>query len=66
MTTNINMVKNCAFCKYWYDPTNSAIKPVAAHQNMWAYEDRALRKCIKTNTDKPAYASCARFESKMF
>ena len=24
---NIKNTKICAFCKYWYDPTNSAIKP---------------------------------------
>ena len=24
---NIKHVKKCAFCKKWYDPTNSAIAP---------------------------------------
>ena len=24
---NIKTAKHCAFCKYWYDSTNSAIEP---------------------------------------
>ena len=65
---NIKTVKKCAFCKYWYDPTNSAIAPVAPNINMWGvatdmYNDR--KKCIKTNLPKSAVDSCSRFECKL-
>ena len=31
--------KRCAFCKYWYDPSNSAIKPVNPKNHSWEYDE---------------------------
>ena len=67
-TFNIKHCKYCCICKYWYDPTNSAITPVAPNINMWGvatdmYNDR--KKCLKTNLPKSAVHSCSRFECKL-
>ena len=67
-TFNLKHCKYCCICKYWYDPTNSAIAPVAPNINMWGvatdmYNDR--KKCIKTNLPKSAVDSCSRFECKL-
>lgn len=56
----------CAFCKNWYDPTNSAIKPVAPQINMWAIvEGYQKAKCLHFGTDKVALLTCQYFESKV-
>ena len=67
-TFNIKHCKYCCICKYWYDPTNSAITPVAPNINVWGvatdmYDDR--KKCLKTNLPKSAVNSCSRFECKL-
>ena len=67
-TFNLKHCKYCCICKYWYDPTNSAIAPVAPNINMWGvatdmYNDR--KKCIKANLPKSAVDSCSRFECKL-
>ena len=36
---NIKHVKKCAFCKNWYDPTNSAITPKSPAIGMWEIKD---------------------------
>lgn len=47
MTVNTKTVKKCAFCKYWYDPTNSAISPRSPKINLWEYDDKAKCKCLQ-------------------
>ena len=54
MTVNTKTVKKCAFCKYWYDPTNSAISPRSPKINLWEYDDKAKCKCLQKNYDMKA------------
>lgn len=56
---NINSVKKCAFCKHWYDPTNSAIAPRAPRIGMWEIKDPNQKcTCLKKNLPMPATAFC--------
>ena len=64
-TANIKTVKKCAFCKYWYDPTNSAISPRSTKINLWEYDDKAKMKCLQKNYDMRASAFCGKYECKL-
>lgn len=60
--------KYCCICKNWYDPTNSAITPVAPTNNTWGivcdmYNDRKM--CLKSNINKSAVDTCGKFECKV-
>lgn len=57
-------IKRCAFCKNWYDPTNSAINPKAGRY-MWEYESSAKNKCREKNLITNAGQGCAKFELKL-
>lgn len=50
LTANIRTIKKCALCKYWYDPTNSAISPRFPKINLWQYDDTARMKCLQKIT----------------
>ena len=60
-----NNVKRCAFCKFWYDPTNKYIQPHIPAQRLWKFEPYVRCKCLKTNLDVASQMSCARFENKI-
>lgn len=62
---NIKTVKKCAFCKHWYDPTNSAISPRSPHINLWEYDDKCKKKCLKKNYDMAASSFCGKYECKL-
>lgn len=64
-TVNIKTVKKCVFCKYWYDPTNSAISPRSPRINLWDYNERAKMKCLQKNCDMVAGAFCNKYECKL-
>lgn len=64
-TVNIKTVKKCAFCKYWHDPTNSAIFPRSPKINLWEYNEKAKMKCLQKNYDMKASAFCGKFECKL-
>ena len=64
-TANIKNIKKCAFCKYWYDPTNSAINPRSPQINIWEYDDKAKCKCLQRNYDMNASAFCGKYELKL-
>ena len=50
MNVNVKLSKKCALCKYWYDPTNSAITPVNPKIGIWEINDTDKKsKCLKTN-----------------
>lgn len=55
----------CAFCRYWYDPANSYIKPQKFGTNKWSYEKNARCKCLKYGIGKPAYLHCSSYECKV-
>ena len=66
-TVNIKYVKKCAFCKNWYDPTNSAITPKSPAIGMWEIKDINQKcMCLKKNIPMAANAFCGRdFVSKL-
>lgn len=56
----------CAFCKYWYDPTNSAIEPVGGSSGFWRFDMSKEALCMKTvrmkrNPGRAAASTNARF-----
>ena len=60
--------KICAFCKYWYDPTNSAISPKNPYMGIWEYDREATSKCLihKSPTKCPAHSSgCSDYVCKI-
>lgn len=58
-------IKKCAFCKNWYDPTNSAIEPMQGIK-MWKYEQGVKKKCRARN-DMLTVSSytCPKFQCKL-
>lgn len=57
---NIKFTKKCAFCKNWYDPTNSAIAPKAPVIGMWEIKDINQKcMCLEKNIQMPANAFCS-------
>lgn len=57
-------MKRCAFCKHWYDPTNSAIVP--KKNKLWEYDSDARSICRKRNSMKTkANYTCNKFECKL-
>lgn len=64
-STNVKIFKKCAFCKYWYDPTNEHIAPKTPSSNIWMYETSVRCKCLKRNTTMSATNVCAHYECKV-
>ena len=67
MNVNVKLSKKCALCKYWYDPTNSAITPVNPKIGIWEINDTDKKsKCLKTNLNMRAGSLCTKyFECKL-
>lgn len=54
----------CAFCKHWYDPTNSAITPL--HGNWWEFDRGKEARCMKSvGLKTKGRHSCGKFELKI-
>lgn len=64
---NVKYMKKCAFCKNWYDPTNSAIMPKSPAIGLWEIKDTNKKcLCMKKNIQMPASAFCSQdFVSKI-
>lgn len=62
---NIKTNKLCAFCKYWYDPTNQYIQPANLPCNIWKYETNAKCLCTKKNYPMGAGSNCSQYECKL-
>ncbi len=63
MTVNPSRDHKCAFCKHWYDPTNSCIQPKTL--NTWMYDRSARKKCLKKGIETRSWASCRQYEGKI-
>jgi len=57
--------RKCAFCKYWYDPTNQAIAPKAPNIGLWEYNPRLKAKCLSRNSETDSFYGCSRFVCKL-
>ncbi len=53
----------CAFCKHWYDPTNSALKP-RVNKNLFDVNEKIRCRCNKKSLITPALSTCPLFERK--
>ena len=67
ITVNVKYTKKCAFCKNWYDPTNSVIAPKSPAIGMWEIKDINHKcMCMVKNIPMPAGGFCNRdYESKI-
>jgi len=56
--------KICVMCRFWYDPTWSALKPYIG--DSYKYDSNARKECSQHgNNIMPAYHTCADFQSKI-
>ena len=55
----------CAFCKYWYDPANSAIAPKNIVGGFWEFDDKVWNVCKNFGTKQRAGGSCPKYECKV-
>lgn len=56
---NIKHIKKCAFCKYWYDPANSAIAPRDPKIGLWEIKNINQKSfCTKKSIPMIANAFC--------
>ena len=54
----------CAFGKHWYDPTNSAIKPLPG--NWWEFDREKEARCMKSvGLKTKGHNTCDKFELKI-
>lgn len=65
ISTNGSAKKICAFCRSWYDPTNSCIRPVYPKMGMWEFERTMKSLCTKSNGQRFAWQTCPKFEYKL-
>lgn len=56
--------KYCAFCKNWYDPTNSAIRPKVGE--VWEYDNYVQKRCLVLKIQKFASTGgCKEYRCKI-
>ena len=65
LKANIKTHKSCAFCKHWYDPGNTYIKPIAIRMGQWEYDIMAKCPCAKKNHDTKGADWCHLYECKI-
>ena len=67
LTLDVRHIKKCAFCKNWYDPTNSAIAPKAPQIGLWEIKNINQKcLCLKKNIQMSANAFCSQsYECKL-
>ncbi len=59
-------IKVCAFCKYWYDPTNTAIFPKDLKIGAWEYDYEAKKPCtLNGQTRMGGSIACNKYECKV-
>lgn len=55
----------CAFCKHWYDPTNTAISPRSGNTTVWDFDRNIKNKCLDKNIERVANMGCNKYECKL-
>lgn len=59
-------MKKCAFCRYYYDPTNTVINPKRGMPNCWEYETAKESICTARNNRKTwSQNVCSKYECKL-
>ena len=64
-TISIRVDHCCAFCQHWYDPMNSAIRPIRPQNAVWEYDEQEVRYCQKMRLDRKADRCCKDFAGKI-
>lgn len=66
-TNNAKRCKLCAFCEYWYDPGNKAIKAVNIGMGRWDYDENASSQCTQAPGVKmrKSWQSCTFWKCKI-
>lgn len=57
-------ITKCAFCRHWYDPTNSALIPKNPAAGFWEYDPRKKSKCSMMNAETSGNQTCRKFLMK--
>ncbi len=67
MTVNAKTesTKKCAFCRNWYDPTNSAIRPKSPSVGIWEFDPAVMKPCIVRPGERKAFYCCPDFICKI-
>ena len=55
--------KICAFCRHWYDPSNSNLRILSGSRV--EYETSVMKPCTVKGFNMMASTSCSKFESKL-
>jgi len=63
MLGNSKKNKWCCFCKYWYDPTLSALKPKQG-RDLFEVDINKKNKCLERNLVTQALSTCPKFSGK--
>lgn len=58
-------IKKCAFCRHWYDPTNSAIRPRSAAVGLWEFDPTVTKPCAVRPGERKAFYCCPDFACKL-
>lgn len=64
-SVNIKTTKKCAFCKYWYDPTYSAIRPKSPKINLWELDESVRKMCLRKDHETEALSYCSYYSCKL-
>lgn len=64
-STSVKTGKKCAFCKHWYDPTNSYIRPKNPLVNQWEFDFNAKCQCLKRGVETKSVSFCPHYECKV-
>ena len=62
---NIANCKKCVICKYWYDPTNASINPKAPQMNLWEFDDKVKRMCLRKGVTVSPTGICETYVGKL-
>lgn len=64
---NVKSAKYCAFCKYWYDPTNLAIVPIDGRAGFWRFDSEREALCLRAlRLKRKSWQVCPKYECKVF
>lgn len=64
MKINIKFIPLCASCRFWDDPSRSAISPTIG-KNVWEVDTTQKKFCIRKKISTKANAKCQQYESKL-
>lgn len=60
------IMKKCAFCTNWYDPSNSAIQPKQGQKDVWEYTTGIKKQCTQRNNMQVLSQNCCpKFQCKI-